>query len=284
VYPGQHNTIISPDVWEAVQALLAANNQAKRTGVYAKDPSLLAGLLFDDRGHRLTPIHTIRRGIRYRYYVSQAILQNQPEQQGRVCRLPAHDIEQQVTRQLEQWLGTESAVLEQLALPSDDMAARATILARTKTWEDLGARAPADLRGLLLVIVRRVTVDETAVHLKLSRSGLRAVLLRGDEIPTTELMPRKHQEDHEDDIPLSANVMLRRGTRGIRLVVPGESATVGTAQPNISLINDVARAHAWYVQLLSGQAKSLQAIARAQGIDKRYAGRILCCAFLARIL
>ena len=45
VYAGQQEAIVSPELWDAVQALLAANNQAKRTGVYAKDPSLLAGLL-----------------------------------------------------------------------------------------------------------------------------------------------------------------------------------------------------------------------------------------------
>jgi len=55
VYPGQQAAIVPPERWDAVQAVLAANNQAKRTGVYARDPSLLAGLLVDDRGHRLTP-------------------------------------------------------------------------------------------------------------------------------------------------------------------------------------------------------------------------------------
>jgi len=106
-----------------VHALLATNNQAQRTGVY--DPSLLAGLLFDDRGHRLTPIHTIRRGIRYRYYVSQSVLQHRTAPQGRVCRLPAPGIEQLVTRRLEQWFAAGHIVLEQLVVPSDDGATRA---------------------------------------------------------------------------------------------------------------------------------------------------------------
>jgi site-specific DNA recombinase len=132
VYPGQQAAIVPPELWDAVQALLAANNQAKRTGVYAKDPSLLAGLLFDDRGHRLTPIHTIRRGKRYRYYVSQAVLQKQTEQQGRVCRIPALEIEQHVTRSLETWLAMGRELLDQLALPSDDTVARTAWLAGAK--------------------------------------------------------------------------------------------------------------------------------------------------------
>lgn len=281
IYAGEHDAIVSCEMWDAVQALLAANNQAKRTGVYAKDPSLLAGVLFNDRGHRLTPIHTIRKGIRYRYYVSQAVLQNQTEQ-GRVCRLPAHDIEQQITRQVEQWLAMGSAVIEQLAHPSEDTATRATILAGAKTWKDLSARPPAHVRAFLLAIVRRITVEETAVHLTLSRAGLRAVLLRGTDLPTTGLKPRTHQEeDHDDDILLSVNMRLTRCARGIRLIVPGESTAARTAQPNPTLITAVACAHVWAERLRSGEAPSLRAIAREHGVSEGYVGRILRCAYLA---
>jgi hypothetical protein len=281
VYPGQQEAILPLDLWEAVQALLAANNQAKRTGVYARDPSLLAGLLFDDRGHRMTPIHTIRRGKRYRYYVSQAVLQNQTAQPGTVGRIPALDIEQHLTRRLETWLTAERELLNQLVLPTDETVTHTTLLAGAKIWKHLGTREPAQVRAFLLATVRRITVEATAVHLTLSRSGLRAVLLRGHEIPTTGLRARTHQEEQEDDIPLSVDVTLRRGARGIRLIVPGESAVTRTAQPNPALITAVARAHVWAGRLLSGEAPSLRAIAREHGASEGYVGRILRCAFLA---
>ena len=281
IYPGQQEAIIPSELWDAVQALLAANNQAKRTGVYAKDPSLLTGLLYDDRGHRLTPIHTIRRGIRYRYYVSQAALRNRTEPQGKVCRLPAQDIEQQVTRQVERWLATEAAVLDTLALPADDAATCATILAGAKAWRDLGTRAPATVRAFLLATIRCITVEDTAVHLTLSRSGLRAVLLRGNEIPKTGLTSRTHQEDHEDDLSVSVHVALKRGAKGIRLIVPGESATARPVQPNPTLIMAVARAHVWAERLLSGEAKSLRVLAQEYGVSEGYVGRIFRCAWLA---
>ena len=41
-------------------------------GLRAKHPSLLAGLLFDEKGERLTPTHAVKKGTRYRYYVSAA--------------------------------------------------------------------------------------------------------------------------------------------------------------------------------------------------------------------
>ena len=251
IYPGQHESIVPIELWDSVQALLASNNQGKRTGVYAKDPSLLAGLLYDDRGHRLTPIHTIRRGIRYRYYVSQAVLHKQPEQQGSMCRLPAPDIEQHVMQQLEQWLSNGRELLEQLALLADNTVTRTRLLAGAKAWSNLGPRAPAQVRAFLLATLRRITVEETAVHLTLSRVGLRAVLLKGTEIPIGRLTPTKCQQDHEDDIPLSVDIMLRRCARGIRLIVPEELATSGASQPNHPLIRAVARAHVWADRLLT---------------------------------
>jgi DNA invertase Pin-like site-specific DNA recombinase len=281
IYDGQHEAIVPLEVWEAVQALLSANNQAKRTGVYAKDPSLLAGLLYDDRGHRLTPIHTIRRGIRYRYYVSQAVLHQQPEQQGRVCRLPAHDIEQHITRQLEQWLANGQVLLEQLALPADDATIHARLLAGAKAWKDLWTRAPAHLRAFLLAALRRITVEEATIQLAVSRSGVRAVLLRGKDNPVTMLKRTKSQEDHDDMIPLSMNVTLKRCARGIRLIVPGEAAAARTSQPNPTLITAVARAHVWHERLRSGETTSLRAIAREHGVSEGYVGRILRCVFLA---
>jgi DNA invertase Pin-like site-specific DNA recombinase len=255
IYSGQHKAIVPTELWDAVQALLATNNQAKRTGVYAKDPSLLAGLVFDDRGNRLTPIHTIRRGIRYRYYVSQAVLQNQPEQQGRVCRLPAHDLEQQVIKEVEQWLATGRTLLEELALPSDDASTQATLLVGAKSWDDLRMREPAKIRAFLLATLRRVTIEETSIHLVLSRSGLRAVLLQGMDIFSAVLKPSHGQEEPDDMIQVSVNVKLKRCGGGIRLIVGGKAGSERPAQLNAALIKAVARAHVWSEQLLSGEAE-----------------------------
>ena len=64
---------------------------------------LLTGLLYDDRGNRLTPSHTNKRGIRYRYYVSQAVLQNKGHAPITIRRIAAHDIEQAVVAAVRSW-------------------------------------------------------------------------------------------------------------------------------------------------------------------------------------
>lgn len=53
-----------------VQAVLTENRVNRATGSDAKHPSLLVGLAFDENGERLTPSHAVKKGTRYRDYVS----------------------------------------------------------------------------------------------------------------------------------------------------------------------------------------------------------------------
>ena len=43
-YPGEHPAIVDQALWDQVQATLAENRIDRKTGAYAKQPSLLAGL------------------------------------------------------------------------------------------------------------------------------------------------------------------------------------------------------------------------------------------------
>ena len=60
IYKGEHEAIIEPELWEAVQRSLAANRRQRRNGANAKEPSLLAGLIVDAEGKRLTPTHAVK--------------------------------------------------------------------------------------------------------------------------------------------------------------------------------------------------------------------------------
>jgi DNA invertase Pin-like site-specific DNA recombinase len=59
-YPGEHEAIIAPALWDAIQARLAENAVERGIGVRVKNLSLLAGLLFDGEGHRMTPTHAVK--------------------------------------------------------------------------------------------------------------------------------------------------------------------------------------------------------------------------------
>jgi hypothetical protein len=71
-HPGEHTSIIDQSLWDAAQAQLAGNAAERNSSARHRQPSLLAGLLFDGDGNRMTPSHAVKKGTRYRYYVSAA--------------------------------------------------------------------------------------------------------------------------------------------------------------------------------------------------------------------
>jgi site-specific DNA recombinase len=92
VHCGEHEPILDRDVFEAVQVKLAANAVARQVRLKGS-PAILTGRIFDDRGNRMSPTHSNKSGVRYRYYVSQAILQKRKAEAGSVARVPAPEIE-----------------------------------------------------------------------------------------------------------------------------------------------------------------------------------------------
>jgi hypothetical protein len=92
-HAADHEPILDRETFDAVQASLKANGVA-RTARLKASPFLLTGLIFDSAGNRMSPVHTTkRRGVRYRYYASQALLQADRANAGQVTRVPAPDIE-----------------------------------------------------------------------------------------------------------------------------------------------------------------------------------------------
>ena len=65
--PGQHPPIIDQPLWDAAQAQLACNAAQRNEGGKTRQPSLLAGMLFDGDGNQITPSHAVKKGTRYPY-------------------------------------------------------------------------------------------------------------------------------------------------------------------------------------------------------------------------
>jgi len=59
-YPGQHEAILDPELWQIVQNKLAVHRQERALAVGAEAPSLLAGLIVDADGSRMTPTHATK--------------------------------------------------------------------------------------------------------------------------------------------------------------------------------------------------------------------------------
>ena len=120
VLAGEQPAIVDRDLFAAVQAKLSEqlNNQKSKR---MKSEALLAGRVFDDRSNRMTPSHVRKRGIKYRYYLSSALLQGEPERAGSVSRIPAAEIEGLVLRSVRDHLN-QSEEIEDAVLISTHVA------------------------------------------------------------------------------------------------------------------------------------------------------------------
>src|SRR5690349_21706204 len=91
---------------------LAANTRDHRHRANAAEPSLLAGLLVDARGERLTPAHVAKKGRRYRGYVPAALSTEPGADRAQGRRLAAREVEETAIRILPDALTSPATLVE----------------------------------------------------------------------------------------------------------------------------------------------------------------------------
>jgi site-specific DNA recombinase len=94
-FKGEHDAIVDRTTFEKVQQLLAANSQGRKVK-RSESGALLAGKLYDDKGNRMSPSFSSKNGVRYRFYVSSALLRGRKGAAGSVNRIAAAEIESAV--------------------------------------------------------------------------------------------------------------------------------------------------------------------------------------------
>ena len=114
-YRGDHAPILDRALFEAVQAKLATQAVERRCRVRSS-PALLTGRLFDERGNRMSPTHTNKAGVRYSYYLSQAILRK--DAAGAATHIPAPELEALVVRTIRRHL--QAGAAEPKLIPEAD--------------------------------------------------------------------------------------------------------------------------------------------------------------------
>jgi hypothetical protein len=118
-YPGEHDPIIDDDLWQEVQTTLTTNRVDRGAGKHNRQLSLLAGLIYDAQGEPMTPSHAVKRGVRYRYYVSKSLLTGNGSATKNGQRIPAANLEALVTGRVRAWLADPVAVLAQRRCPEE---------------------------------------------------------------------------------------------------------------------------------------------------------------------
>jgi site-specific DNA recombinase len=269
-YVGQHQAVVSQDLWNKVAARLRQNDQSHRKGKSHSTPSLLSGKLFDSSGVRFTPTHSLKNGKRYRYYTSQTVVRHAGIKHV-ITRFPAQELEQFVITQMLLLLqnprkctaGTRDA-------PSKDAAAeRAKQLA--KEWPTLEISKQQDL---VRNILTRVTIGHTAAWIEIDKTKLLAILL-GNKFEGASPSRRD-----ADILKLCGNFQVLRRGGELRVIAPhGDLRLQGKRVP--SLVKTVARARGWYERIVAGDVATVGQLAQKSKLTRRYVRRILQCAHLS---
>jgi hypothetical protein len=271
LYAGLHPALIEERTWATVRDRLAANAGDHRRKPKAAEPSLLAGLLVDARGERLTPSHAVKKGRRYRYYVSAALISEAETDHARAWRLAAREIEEAVIRILINTLTSPATFLERLGtaeMPSDQI--RKLLGRAARTAAALGG-SPAEQAKLVRELVENIIVDERTLTIKLRRG-----LLLGADLPSSA-----SGDCSNNAVELMEAVAFKRRGIETRLVLPGLAQQHRSSRCDPALVKAIARGRAWFEELATGRARSLQELARRDGITRRYIRRLVGLAFLS---
>jgi site-specific DNA recombinase len=269
-HSGEHTPIIDQALWDGVQAELASNAAARNSRTRTRQPSPLAGMLFDGDGHRMTPTHAVKNGVRYRYYVSRPLIINGQSEESAGLRIPAGQIEQLVTSRVRQWLVDPGSIYQATRLSDPSMQHR--LIARAaeigKTWPELPATRQ---RAFLTALIERIHIgaNQIDIHFRLTRLG--AIL--------DVAAPSLSATDDEAQI-LSIPVQPRRSGREIRMLIDGTDP-FATAKPDARLVKLVIRARRFNAALLDSDEVPFAALAKREGVSPSYFTRLVRLSYLA---
>ncbi len=261
IHPGQQEAIIDAALWQAVQDCLSTNRVERSLGAGAEESSLLAGLIFDTDGERLSPTHAVKKGKRYRYYVSAALISGKGNDQSKGRRIPAGDIDGLVLDRLRALFASEAEITSTVAPLGLDAPTQRALLGRSKDLAERWTRLTSlQRREIVLALISRIEVDEEQILMHLDRASIPLVALPdwspGSMKPALPFEP----------LVLSITASLQRAGKGIRLVIGGGAAN---AIDN-GLASLVARAISSRAMLFSGQDDSVEAMATRLGVRRDY--------------
>ena len=272
-HPGEHTPIVDQPLWDAVQTQLASNVAERNSGTRNHQPSLLAGMLFDGDGNRMTPSHAGKNGTHYRYYVSGSLITKDRTETSAGLRIPAAGIEQLVSGRVHRWLLDPGSIHKSSSARLADASIQQRLIARAadigKCWPELPV---ARKRAVLAALIKRieVKVDQIDIHLRPLRLG--ALL----DLPGT-----LSQGVNDDEIELlSVPARLRRSGREIRMVINGTDP-FDAAKPDARLIKLLLRARRFNATLADSEGIPFAVLAEREGVSRSYFTRLVRLSYLA---
>ena len=174
-FPGQHEPIVSAELWAAVHLFVDGRKHGPRTR-YKKEPALLTGLLYAPDGQRMLPTYTQKKnGKRYRYYVPylekrQSAGATYDPTCPNIGPLPAMEIESAVLAQVHKALQEPEMIVgvwqASMALRERQEMDEPTVLVAmrqmSEVWENL---FPIEQNRIMRLLIERVQLHEDGLDI-----------------------------------------------------------------------------------------------------------------------
>lgn len=275
VYPGLHEAIVDDALWDTVQAVLAENRVERVTRSAATDPSLLAGLVYDATGERMSPTHANKKGTRYRYYVNQSLIKRgRPQTSVDACRVPASDLETIVDDEIIRLMRDERIVHEVAGHLS--VAQRKALITQAAAFaERWRCRSPSDRRAISSALIERVVVHPKQVALTVRLGAIPHVTA-----PDIDIRRLPQRLDGPTRV-LSLPARLKRTGMTTKLLVQGPASSVRRSVDR-SLIRLIGQAHRCRRILdCASHDQTMAALAAKAGVGATYFTRVVRLSFLA---
>jgi DNA invertase Pin-like site-specific DNA recombinase len=174
-YPGQHEAIISRELWDAVHTIISQRKKGPRVR-HTDQPALLSGLLYAPDGQRMLPTFTQKKnGKRYRYYIpylEKRRAAGATADAGRhgIGALPAGEIETAVLAQVHQVLQEPEMIVgiwqAGTAIRDGEALDEPTVLVAMRqistVWEHL---FPTEQHRIMRLLIERVQLHDNGLDI-----------------------------------------------------------------------------------------------------------------------
>jgi site-specific DNA recombinase len=262
-FPGQHEAIVPPQLWDRVQSRLKHNGRAHRSAGVRAASSALTGLLFDSSGVRFTPTHSCKNGRRYRYYTSQTVIQGNSDKQ-QVARVPAHELENLVAKQILAFLLSPKTFVADIGDPVLRDLVENQIVELAKVWPKLER---SKIERLVRTVVSRITIGRFKLLVEISKARLLGYLSGLEHKGPIATF------GGEPILRLASDFEISRRREGIRIVPPDDYSPGCLPVP--SIVKAIARSRDWYERFITGEFVTIEQVAKRAGLTKRYVRKIL---------
>jgi len=265
VYPGEHEAIIEPDIWQSAQALLKTNAAKRQSDKNRKSTHILTGLVYDETGDLLSPVHTNKAGQIYRYYVSNRLMTKKGKDASG-WRLPTQRFEQEIVNILAAFFANPTQLLKTLKLEGQTPDEVERLLQKARELSNK-LDAGNNQRTVISKLISRIDLARDRISFQFNNPHLIKKL--GVETNTQKTNPH---------IKLTCPARIRR--RGVEniLIIGAENQCNNL---DAKLIKIIARSHYWFEQLKSGKLTSITEIANASNMAPGDVSRLLPLAFLS---